>query len=126
MDYQKDYYLELSDWTPFVETREFFTNHGFERFDERLRKKVKRMPDEHIKHVLTHGIEMNSLKGSFFRWVDKKRWMYPGKTLIVHQGYMYVFSKGEPALLITSYPIPATYKKELKRLERKKRRGWLN
>ena len=80
------------------------TRHGAERVGQRHGKRGDKAR-ELVNRAFLNGKPRESLTGALRKWVDDKFFEHDGEyLLIVHGGFLYVFS--EIRRLITTYKIP--------------------
>lgn len=78
-----------------------------------------------MEFVLREGIPIDSTHGSLYRWIDRRRQKYKDTMALIYKGDLYIYSQRKPHVFITVFSIPKKFSKQVSRLNRKKRRGWL-
>lgn len=109
-----------------MEMSEFggITDHAKERIVERINNKTKKNPDELAEHVFYYGIPMEKARGSFYRWIDRRRYKYPDTLVKFYRNFIYIFNQSEPHYLITVFKIPKKFEATAKRIEKREQRNY--
>lgn len=78
-----------------------------------------------MEFVLKEGIPISSTHGGLYRWIDRRRQKHKDTMALIYKEDLYIYSQKKPHVFITVFSIPKKFKKQVTRLNRKKRRGWL-